>query len=168
MNSHIITKRDSNALLISSLIFIAGLLLMILPGYLPKNKTILTQILFFAGLILFAWGVVKFLFFSKHKVLAHSGIKVKSYSFYFKQDEYNHLITYLSKGEFENVARLDGALNTGIRLDTSLSVDGEFACYQVFRYIPYNFVADTDVMVIAKESLKEFYSLNDKLLKMKR
>lgn len=168
MNSNIIIKRDTSTLLISSIIIVAGLMFMILPGNMLGKESVVKQILFFTGLILFIWGFIMLIFYSKHKVLAESGVRIKSHSFYFKQEEYNQLINYLSKSEFDKVAMLEGAVNTGIRLDTSLSVDGKFACYQLFRYIPYNFVKDTGVMVVADESLSEFYSLNDKLLKMKR
>ncbi len=168
MNSNIIIKRDASTLLISSIIIVAGLMFMILPGNMFGKESIVKQILFFTGLILFIWGFIMLIFYSKHKVLAESSVRIKSHSFYFKQEEYNQLINFLSKGEFENIARLEGAVNTGIRLDTSLSVDGKFASYQLFRYIPYNFVKDTEVMVVADESLSEFYSLNDKLLKMNR
>lgn len=158
MNSKIIYKADPKSVTISLILTAVGVVALFIPSIvLPEGGT-LSSIIVFAALILLCVGVVRVLFFRKMKIFSETGSRIKSYTYYFKQDEYSLLSTSLTKGEFSKIPTLERAPSTGIRLDVSVSVDGRFACCQIFRYIPYNFVADSDVMYVNENDLEEFIS----------
>lgn len=100
------------------------------------------------GIIFF---IIKIISGSKNMVYTPSGSRIKNYSLFFKNEDYDKLVKSFGSGNINSLYNISSGGNSGLRVDIIVSDDGKFAVCQIFKYIPYNYEPASEIYSI-KES----------------
>jgi hypothetical protein len=162
MENHIIKKTDKKSISISLSLTAAGTILFIIPGI--TNITGLPgQIIFFIALIVFITGLVRLFFNHKSDYYTVTGSRVRSSTYYFKMEDYNLLTNSLNTGYYEKVPLLKDENHTGVRVDFKITLDRKFATFQIFRYIPFRYEADSEPVIVPENMIDKFFIMLNNL-----
>lgn len=155
MEKYIIKKINKKSIIISILLILAGFLISIISGSINLTY-LLSKFILFIGIVLSATGLVIILFMNKSYYYKGSGSKINTRVLYFKPQDFNILNEYLTKGEYSKIATIKDIENTNIKVEFKYSSDKQFACYQVFRYVPFQYKEETEQIIIPENSVDLF------------
>lgn len=82
--------------------------------------------------------------------------KLVSKTFEFSAPDYNTVLSIVENKQISQLHNLQKGDGASIHLELIYSIDKKFAAYQFFKYIPYEYVADSSLHYVKDADLEKF------------
>ena len=76
--------------------------------------------------------------------------------YFYAADDFTALSSALAHGRFDQMQKLHQQSDGNVKLVVLRSKDGKFAAAQVFRYQPFDFVPESEIVVIKEGEIAAF------------
>ncbi|MEG1649043.1 MAG: hypothetical protein RR277_04055 [Rikenellaceae bacterium] len=142
---------------VSFLLLLMGVSIAFMASSIIKDtKSALYMTVVVLGIAMALFFLFKMLFFSREFMYAPTQSEIKDFTLYFNPEELQNLINSIETGSIAIFKKISDSTNSGVRLDILLSDDHQFAACQIYKYVPYNYEAASDVYTINENAREKF------------
>lgn len=125
---------------------IAGIALFIIQNNIASVGV--SYLLIFVGLALVGYGAYMLLCRTKAWYYKGTGSPVRCKECFFVADDFAALQAALKSGNMQALKKLKQQPDSNVKLCVTSSKDGHFAAFQLYRYQPFEFKPEGDVVVL--------------------
>lgn len=141
--------------LIAIVLIVLGVAMLIAGAAFEDPNSSLPSTLFIVGAVILLAGIIKFFVSRSCYVYLPTKSRLKLHTVYYDVKVSDDVQNGLSMKRFDDLTRLQQQKDNGVKVETMLSADGEFAATQVLEYVPYTFEAITPVMCFYGEDARK-------------
>ncbi|MGL5682338.1 MAG: hypothetical protein ACRDDZ_04680 [Marinifilaceae bacterium] len=110
----------------------------------------------FASIVGLVVGICNIFTAPKLMVYTPTNSKIHIYHFEFGINDYAKTKEILNTGNLHDLLQLEKSDGLSIRLEIAISNDEQLVAYQYFKYIPYEYVPDSDIIYLDWKTAKLF------------
>jgi hypothetical protein len=150
-----VEKRSHSTSILCGILLLLLAAAMLATPVLFGNQTV-SYAMIFIGILISCFGLYKIFWQSKCLLYSDTKSIIRRHDYYYGAEDFANIKTAFEEKNVEGLSKLKSHDDGNVRMRVMSSKDCQYAAAQIFRYVPYDYKAESDVVVWRGKEAERF------------